>query len=126
MTCAGRPRLLLSTWTHLAGTYNGSTLTLYLNGVSIGTLATTGAITTSTGGLKIGGNSLWPEWFQGDIDEVRIYNRALSAAEIQADMNTSVGNPDNQAPTTPAVARRDRRPELRVAHLDAPRPTTSA
>ena len=91
----------LSTWTHLAGTYNGSTLTLYLNGVSIGTLATTGAITTSTGGLKIGGNSLWPEWFQGDIDEVRIYNRALSAAEIQSDMNTSVGNPDNQAPTTP-------------------------
>ena len=33
---------------------------------------------------------------------MRIYNRALSAAEIQSDMNTSVGNPDNQAPTTPA------------------------
>jgi fibronectin type 3 domain-containing protein len=92
----------LNTWTHLAGTYNGSTLTLYLNGVSVGTMATTGAITTSTGQLKIGGNSLWPEWFQGDIDEVRIYNRALGAAEIQADMNTSVGNPDNQAPTAPA------------------------
>ena len=91
----------LNTWTHLAGTYNGSTMTLYLNGVSVGTLATTGGITTSTGQLKIGGTTLWPEWFQGDIDEVRIYNRALSAAEIQSDMNASVGNPDSQAPTTP-------------------------
>ena len=34
--------------------------------------------------MKIGGNSIWGEWFSGLIDEVRIYNRALSAAEIQA------------------------------------------
>ena len=40
------------------------------------------------GALKIGGNSIWGEYFQGDIDEVRIYNRALTATEIQADMNT--------------------------------------
>ena len=33
-------------------------------------------------------------------------------------MNTSVGNPDNQAPTTPGLTRGDRRPELRVAHLE--------
>ena len=52
VTCAGPSSPALSTWTHLAGTYNGSTLTLYLNGVSIGTLATTGAITTSTGGAE--------------------------------------------------------------------------
>ena len=39
MTCAERPRLRLNTWSHLAATYNGSALTLYLNGVSIGTLA---------------------------------------------------------------------------------------
>jgi hypothetical protein len=51
----------------------------------------TGPIATSTGPLRIGGNSLWGEFFQGRIDEVRVYNRALTPAEIQTDMNTPVG-----------------------------------
>jgi hypothetical protein len=41
-----------------------------------------GAIAPSTGSLRIGGNSLWGEYFQGCIDEVRIYNRALTPADI--------------------------------------------
>ena len=73
----GASALTTNTWSHLAATYNGSALTLYLNGVSIGTQAGTGSIATSTGALRLGGNTIWPEWFQGDIDEVRIYNRAL-------------------------------------------------
>jgi hypothetical protein len=44
----------------------------------------------STGVLRLGGNNIWSEWFAGLIDEVRIYNRALSAAEVQADMNAPV------------------------------------
>jgi Concanavalin A-like lectin/glucanases superfamily len=44
----------------------------------------------STGPLRIGGNSIWTEWFNGLIDNVRVYNRALSATEIQTDMNTRV------------------------------------
>jgi len=40
--------------------------------------------------LRFGGNSIWGEYFQGLIDEVRIYNRALSQSEIQSDMNTPV------------------------------------
>ena len=47
-----------------------------------------GALLTSTGALRIGGNSIWGEFFQGRIDEVRVYNRALSAGELQTDMNT--------------------------------------
>jgi hypothetical protein len=43
---------------------------------------------TSTGPLRIGGNRIWGEIFQGSIDEVRLYNRALTPAEIQADMST--------------------------------------
>ena len=56
-------------------------------------LAVTGSIMTSTSPLKIGGNSIWGEWFNGLIDEVRVYNRALSAAEIQTDMNTAITRP---------------------------------
>jgi hypothetical protein len=40
--------------------------------------------------LRIGGNGVWPEWFAGLIDEVRVYNRALSGTEIQSDMNTAI------------------------------------
>ena len=50
--------------------------------------------------LKIGGNAVWNEWFNGLIDEVRLYNRALTAAEIQADMTTPVQS-DAVAPTAP-------------------------
>ena len=50
-------------------------------------MATTGAIRVSTGALRIGGNTSWTnEGFAGLIDEVRVYNKALTAAEITADM----------------------------------------
>jgi hypothetical protein len=44
----------------------------------------------SAGALRIGGNSVWGEWFSGLIDEVRVYERALSAAEILADRDRPV------------------------------------
>src|SRR6185437_9519651 len=56
-----------------------------------------------TGLLKIGGNAIWGEWFNGLIDEVRVYNRALSAAEIQVDMNASVSSPDATPPSAPGT-----------------------
>jgi hypothetical protein len=36
----------------------------------------------------MGGNNVWGEYFTGRIDEIRIYNRALTQAQIQNDMNT--------------------------------------
>ena len=42
---------------------------------------------TGAGPLTFGANNVWGEHFRGLIDEVRIYNRALSAAEIAADMD---------------------------------------
>ena len=39
---------------------------------------------------RIGGNSIWGEWFAGLIDDVRVYNRALTSAQIQSDMNVGV------------------------------------
>jgi hypothetical protein len=71
-----------NTWTHLAMTYDGTTMRYYVNGTQVATRAQTGAAATSAGLLRIGGNSVWGEWFAGQIDEVRVYNRALTAAEI--------------------------------------------
>ena len=80
----------LNVWTHLAATYDGATLRLFVNGVQAVTRAVTGSMANSTGLLKIGGNAIWSEWFAGRIDDVRIYSRALSVAELQADMNRPV------------------------------------
>lgn len=77
-------------WTHLGVTYDGSTQKLYVNGALAGSRSQTGAITLSGGSLRIGGNSVWGEWFTGYIDEVRVYNRALSSAEIAADSKLAV------------------------------------
>ena len=86
-TAEGAP-LPINTWTHLAGTYDGAVLRLFVNGVEVANIPVSGPMPTSTGPLRIGGNSLWKEFFKGRIDEVRIYNRALSPAEIGAAMNT--------------------------------------
>ncbi|HWO62254.1 MAG TPA: LamG-like jellyroll fold domain-containing protein, partial [Umezawaea sp.] len=98
----GTSQLALNTWTHLAVTYDGSALRLYANGTQVGSQAAAGAISTSTGAVTIGGNNIWPEWFSGLIDEVRIYNVALTVPEIQQDMAASIGTPDTQPPSAPA------------------------
>jgi hypothetical protein len=85
---AGNSILALNIWSHLALTYSGSVLNIYVNGTLAGTRSVSGSMLTSTGALKIGGNSIWGEYFSGLIDEVRVYNRALSTTEVQTDMNT--------------------------------------
>ena len=62
---------------------------LWVNGNPVGSRPVSGSILGSTGGLRIGGASL-RDWFQGRIDEVRIYDRALTAQEIAADMAAPV------------------------------------
>ncbi|MGE4175243.1 MAG: LamG-like jellyroll fold domain-containing protein, partial [Thermoleophilia bacterium] len=84
------PALTAGTWTHLAVTFDGAQLRFYRNGVLVTSTAAAGSILTSTGVLRIGGNQVWGEWLDGRIDEVRVYNRALTAAQITSDMTTPV------------------------------------
>ncbi len=79
-----------NTWTHLATTYDGAALRFFVNGVQVSTKTAVPAITPGSGPLRIGGNAIWGEYFRGQIDDVRLYNRALSATEIQTDMNTGI------------------------------------
>ena len=85
-----RPQVPLNTWTHLTNTYDGTTLRLYVNGTEVINQAVTGSMPVSASPLRIDGDSVWGEYLNGLIDEVRIYNRALTAAEIQADMNAPI------------------------------------
>jgi len=73
----------LSTWYHVVVTYNSSTIYFYVNGVSIGNatagVATVGASTTAN---TIGFDQYASSYLNGKMDEIRIYSRVLSTAEI--------------------------------------------
>ena len=98
--------LPVNAWTHLAMTYNGARLLLFVNGVRSASKSTTGAMPNSTGPLRIGGTAVSSsQWFAGTLDELRVYNRALGETELQADMNAPVGPTDTQPPSTPANLR---------------------
>jgi hypothetical protein len=99
----GGTRLVAGTWTHLATTYDGAIQRLFVNGVQVATRAQTGAIGTTTNALRIGGSVTMGQYFDGRIDEVRVYSRALSAAEIQTDMATPI-NPPGPDLTPPVVS----------------------
>ena len=75
--------LPINTWTHLSLTYDGSMLTLYRGGIAVASSTASGTLQPTTETLQIGA-SQYGEYFQGLIDEVRIYSRALKATEIQA------------------------------------------
>ena len=84
--------LPLNQWTHFAGTYDGSALRVYINGVcenqvayNRGIFSGTEALTIGAAGAFAGGEIAAP--FAGRIDEPAVYNRALSGAEIQAIYN---------------------------------------
>jgi Concanavalin A-like lectin/glucanases superfamily len=88
-TVLGNAPIARGTWVHLATTYDGTTQRLFVNGVQVSQRAVSGTIDVSTGALRIGGNDVWAgEYFNGLIDEVRIFNRALSNGEIASVMNS--------------------------------------
>jgi hypothetical protein len=82
--------LPLNSWSHLAVTHDGNTLRLYVNGTDVASRVAAGSLPISGGALSIGGNRVWGDYFQGRIDEVRVYRRALSQFEVQNDMITPV------------------------------------
>jgi len=59
-----------------------------VNGVQVASGARSGPLAPSTHPLQIGGDSIYGQYFAGLIDDVRVYNVALTPAQIQADMNT--------------------------------------
>ena len=80
----------IGVWQHIAGTYDGATLRIYVNGVLSGTAAASiGTFGTPSNPTWIGGNNAGTgEFFNGNIDEIRVWNRALCQGEI---VNNMVG-----------------------------------
>jgi chitodextrinase len=98
-------------WHHVTGRYDGNDLSIWVNGVQENAVRAPGLRTTNTSyQLELGGNCNGYHYlFKGTMDDVRIYDRALSQAEIRADMAQSAGDgsipppADTSAPSTPSA-----------------------
>ncbi|MCX5645797.1 MAG: discoidin domain-containing protein [Phycisphaerae bacterium] len=100
-------------WSHVAVTFNdaGNLAVFYLNGAEAGRVAGGSPATRATGNYNIGYGGYWePEQFQGLLDDVRIYNHALTPKEVQDAMKGAgpelAGDPDpkDKATDVPADA----------------------
>ncbi len=84
----GRSILQLNTWQHVAVTVVPNTaqgLTFYINGVATDTISTTNLV-AGAGPYEIGHNH-WEQWLMGMIDDVRVYDRVLTAGQIKEIFN---------------------------------------
>ena len=83
-----RPDVPIQTgqWTHVALSYDGSTMKMYKYGADVATKNISGKLllgdSFSDESFYIAKNTEWGEYFNGMIDDVRIYNRALDANDI--------------------------------------------
>lgn len=78
-------------WMHLVTTYDGAQTNLYVNGVSVGSHASSGPIGTGSVGALVFGDVAQSQFFkyQGALDEIAIYDKALPAARVIAHYKAS-------------------------------------
>ncbi len=81
--------LPVNAWSHLALSFDGEQLRLYVNGELVKEAAAAGP-QGGEGPLQLGGAPVFSDYFKGVIDEVRVYDRALSAEEVEADEETPI------------------------------------
>lgn len=100
------------TWMHVTATFDGRSSVLYINGEADFSAGYGSAkIKTNSNPVTIGARNTMFRW-EGDLDDVRIYNRALSAAEAKSlvtgepnsGSNSSVSGPSSPATSAPAPA----------------------
>jgi Concanavalin A-like lectin/glucanases superfamily len=95
--------LTLNTWQHVAATYDGDTARLFVNTIQVTAYAFKGSIVPSTSFPAVIGRLSDPgvgasRYFSGQIDEVRVWNRAVSQTELAAGYNRHI------SPTSPGLA----------------------
>src|SRR5467141_3514113 len=95
---SGNTQVPLSTWTYITVVRNGPAISFYINGnldTSFGAAADANPFRSGINTVRIGGQNLGSvsRVLNGTIDEVRIYNQALTQAQIQADINKPISTP---------------------------------
>jgi hypothetical protein len=85
--------LIINIWQHIVSVYDGTTITLYRNGVAVNSSApSTGNITGTTGQLVLG--NLYGNWYSGQIGVGKIYNIPLTASQVAQNFQALRGRYD--------------------------------
>ncbi|MHC4679453.1 MAG: LamG domain-containing protein [Planctomycetota bacterium] len=92
-TASPRPPNFPGEWGHLCLTYDGSAVILYKDGEEVARIAASGKLQQDDVSLSIGGRLGSGQNFTGIIDDVRLYNRALTPAEIKQIMQGPPAGP---------------------------------
>ena len=79
-------------WHFFAGTWDGDSIKVYVDGKELNSTNCKGTVTPNNDPLFIGCRNGAERWVNGFMDEIKIYNRALSAAELDADMADPTAN----------------------------------
>jgi len=90
-TQARKTGYTLNEWTFVVGTYDGTTMKLYVNGHLETSVSISGSLTTNSSPLQIGTRlNLAADTFSGKLDDLRVFSSALSETEIQSLFNENV------------------------------------
>jgi glucose/arabinose dehydrogenase/PKD repeat protein/chitodextrinase len=82
--------LALNQWTHLAVVFNGTTAEFYINGTMVSSKSLLASITARGMALRMAADASTGQFYKGLLDNVRVYNRALSGTEVTTDMNSGL------------------------------------
>jgi hypothetical protein len=82
--------LSLNKWTHIAATYDGSSLKVYVNGTLTGTVANSSGLPAGVDTWYLGRSANGSSYFPGTMDEIRIWNSARSQSDINARKNRTI------------------------------------
>ena len=71
-------------WQHIVMAYDGEEIRMYINGTRAETISASGPVEFSNGSIEFGGKTSYSsgEWFYGEMDELRLYNRGLTDAQV--------------------------------------------
>jgi hypothetical protein len=85
-------QLSLGQWHHLAFVKNQNTFSIYVNGVLDGSMADNHIMGGSSNNLIFGAQLAWPEFFKGKLDDIGVWNRALTVCEVQDLFNAQLNS----------------------------------
>jgi hypothetical protein len=93
----GGPAPVVGTWSHVVAVYDGTTAYVYVNGVQAASDTPTGYVPSAGGSFYIGGRADASFWWNGQADEVAVYDTALSASVISSHYQNGI----SPSPATP-------------------------